>query len=424
MEKKFPIYNENLPLIQPRGGRSNEILQGQLWNDLELAGCDVLPLTIDSKTRLGQIKLASEAYDKSKSTRSETLNGFPLLSVPINVAEELVSSTRLPVSLRHGTPYAFDLIERAIKVGIYEIEGGPLSYSLPYSRDSNLEKVIDSWRLSEILCSNSDFRVVRETFGILTACLVPPLQAILVNVLECAFIDKYQSGLPMASFGSTGSNYQDIATIEAFRIIYPWFRELINLPSTDFLIAFHHWMGPFPKDRVLAYKIIENGNKVALQTNSNKVVIKTTDEALGIPSNKANATAVSLTKKFFNQASILTKISDSRVVLEVTNLVNESEIQLTKLANSGKSLEKMLLQSVTDGLIDPPFAPHRDCQRMLKTLRAPDGSVRVSPDYPGVFTKIFVESEKKFLPKDYMWSKLNSDRIAQDIAYPFTIEEY
>ena len=228
MEKKFPIYNKNLPLIQPRGGRSNEILQGQLWNDLELAGCDVLPLTIDSKTRLGQIKLASEAYDKSKSTGSETLNGFPLLSVPINVAEELVSSTRLPVSLRHGTPYAFDLIERAIKVGIREIEGGPLSYSLPYSRDSNLEKVIDSWRLSEILCSNSDFRVVRETFGILTACLVPPLQAILVNVLECAFIDKYQSGLPMASFGSTGSSYQDIATIEAFRIIYPWFRELIN----------------------------------------------------------------------------------------------------------------------------------------------------------------------------------------------------
>jgi len=424
MKNKFPAYNKNKPLIQPRGGRSNEILQGQLWKDLELAGCDILPLTIDSKTRLGQIKLASEAYDKSKSSGTDTLNGFPLLSVPINVTKELVSSVSLPVSLRHGTPYAFDLIERAIKVGIHEIEGGPLSYSLPYSRDSNLEKVIDSWRLSEIFCSNSEFIVIRETFGILTACLVPPLQAILVNVLECAFIDKYQSGVPMASFGSTGSNYQDIATIEAFRMIYPWFRELINLPSTDFFIAFHHWMGPFPKDRALAYKIIENGNKVALQTESNKVVIKTTDEAFGIPSNEANATAVSLTKKYFNQAPNLTKISDSRVVLEVTNLVKESEIQLTKLVNSLNSIEKMLLQSVTDGLIDPPFAPHRDCHRRLKTLRAPDGSVRVSPDNPGVFTKFFVESEKKFLPRDYMWSNFRSDRIAQDIAYPFTDEEY
>lgn len=421
MQDNLHRYGLGKPLIQPRGGRTTELRQKQLWDALCIAGSDVLPLTIDSKTRLGQLEVASESYKNAKLSGAETLNGFPLLSIDLQSAQELLRSAIRPVSLRHGTPYAYELINRALDVGISEIEGGPLSYSLPYSRDSNLVKVIDSWTKAEIKCSQSSKTIVRETFGILTACLVPPIVSIMVNVLECAFIESFKSGTPMASFGATGSAYQDLATIDAFRVIYPWFRERIGLPQSEFLIAFHHWMGPFPKDRQLAEEIIVTGTLIAKLSGSNKVVTKTVDEALGIPTDESNAAGVTLTKRILESDLNLSRniLENQGSSLETALLIKECQFQLEKLLSSTTRIEEMLLLSVESGLIDPPFAPHRACKRKLRTLRADDGTVRITSDSPGVFSQDFVSHEAFALGDKKYWRNMNADDIKLDLQYPF-----
>lgn len=422
MQDSLSRYTSTKPLIQPRGGRTTELRQKQLWQTLQDAGCDLLPLTVDSKTRLGQIDVARESYENSKNSGVETLNGFPLLSVDIDLARELIKGASLPVSLRHGTPYAFDLISRAIDIGINEIEGGPLSYSLPYSRDSNLIKVIESWEKSEFTCRNASVPIVRETFGILTACLVPPIVSVLVNLLECAFIEIHKGGTPMASFGATGSAYQDLAAIDAFRSVYPWFKDRLGLPGSNALIAYHHWMGPFPKDRNLAESIITTGTLIAELTRSNKVVTKTIDEALGIPTDAANAAGVRLTKKTLHGPLELLKsdLEDKGSALETELIVRECKFQLGELLSITTNINEMLLISVQSGLIDPPFAPHRACRSSLKALRALDGSVRITSDSPGVFTKPFIDHESFKLGNKKHWGKMTSDKIKLDLQYPFT----
>jgi len=421
MQDSSTRYATGKTLIQPRGGRTTEFRQKMLWDALIEAGCDLLPLTIDSKTRLGQIEFASSAYENSKISGLESLNGFPLLSVEISSARELISSAKLPVSLRHGTPYAYDLISRAIDLGVSEIEGGPLSYSLPYSRDSDLVKVINSWKESEICCRNASELVIRETFGILTACLVPPVIAIMVNVLECAFIDTFSSGIPMASFGATGSPYQDVATIQAFREIYPWFRERMGLTESTTLIAYHHWMGPFPKDRKLAEEIISTGTYLARITKSNKVVTKTIDEALGVPTDKTNANGVRLTKAVLSgdHDALNVFIDEGKSQEETEVLIHECKLQLEKLLDKTPNVSQMLLDSVQSGLIDPPFAPHRSCIGKLKALRAIDGSVRVTSDQPGILSEAFIKYEASFLGRKKFWKYVSSDEVKLDLQYPF-----
>ncbi len=414
-------YQGKIPLVQPRGGRSNEFSQLTLWQALAKAGADVLPLTIDSKTRLGHLQDAEDSYKKSKTTITETLNGFPLLSVPIEVACELVNSATKPVSLRHGTPYASNLVHRAIEVGIQEIEGGPLSYSLPYSRNSDLKRVVESWEKVESICRSAEGQIVRETFGILTACLVPPIQALLVNLLECLFIDANKGGTPMASFGATGSLYQDIASIETFRSIYPWFQDLMGINPGRTLVAFHHWMGPFPLQKNRALEIISTGNLIAKYTRSDKVVTKTSEEALGVPTNEANSESVELTKSMLLGAEqiIIDEQTQGFVEEEIRALTDEIKLQLISLKNSAQGISEMLLKAVSAGLIDPPFAPHQDCLKRLKSLRAPDGSVRITPDYPGIFTSKFIAHETQFLGKNRAWNSLSADEIKGDIIYPF-----
>jgi methylaspartate mutase epsilon subunit len=421
MQDSFTNYKSGDTLIQPRGGRTTESAQKRLWDVLEEAGSDILPLTIDSKSRLGQIDSANSAYANSKLSGLETLNGFPLLSAEVSNVRELIASTKLPVSLRHGTPYAYDLVRRALEVGVLEIEGGPLSYSLPYSRDSDLVRVINSWKESEISCRNTPSLIVRETFGILTACLVPPIVSILVNVLECAFIETFKSGVPMASFGATGSPYQDDAAIRAFREIYPWFRERMQLGESNFLIAYHHWMGPFPKDRKLAEEIISIGSHIAKLTNSNKVVTKTIDEALGVPTDETNAEGVRLTKSVLRGNYIVSSflLDANSSEHEAQILVRESKLQLEKLLMRTDNISELLLESVRSGLIDPPFAPHRSCSGNLKALRAKDGSIRVTMDQPGVFSKHFIDHEASFLGTRKYWNAIASDDVKLDLQYPF-----
>ena len=77
---------------------------------------------------------ASELYRASIERKTDKLNGYPLLSIPISTTREMVRSIEKPISLRHGTPDARLLVEAALSSGILEIEGGGICYCLPYSK--------------------------------------------------------------------------------------------------------------------------------------------------------------------------------------------------------------------------------------------------------------------------------------------------
>lgn len=419
MQTKLNYQNLKTPKIQPRGGRTTIDGQLKLWSALRDSGADLLPLTIDSKTRLGQIAEATDAYKKSLKSGVETLNGFPLLSVPPAQAKEMLEQAHLPVSLRHGTPLPFNLVKRALEVGVREIEGGPISYSLPYSRDSDLKQVIKSWMKVETLCGKQEQTIVRENFGILTACLVHPLQAIITNVLECAFIHELAGGLPMASFGATGHRLQDLASVQAFKKTFAWYLDLRNLEEINPLVAFHHWMGPFPMDELNSRKIILDGTSIALQIKADKVVTKTTVESKGVPTIESNSEAVRLVADFLlrghlNHGHLAVSLEDLNEESEI--LFEEAKFQLKALLKESTELPEIILNSVILGFVDPPFAPHQSCVRKFRSLRSANGSIRVCKDYAGRCSEPFVLRENSILREE--WKTVSADRIAQDINFP------
>lgn len=419
MQTKLTYRNLAIPKIQPRGGRTTIEEQLKLWSALTESGADVLPLTIDSKTRLGQIADATQAYEKSLATKIETLNGFPLLSVPVELAKEMVDQASLPVSLRHGTPLSFNLVNRALEVGVNEVEGGPLSYSLPYSRDTNLKKVIESWMQVETICAKQVQPVIRENFGILTACLVHPIQTIITNVLECAFTHELAGGPPMASFGATGNRLQDLASIQAFKKTFSWYLDKRGLSQIRPLIAFHHWMGPFPTDERGAQKIIIDGTSIAHQVKADKVVTKTTAEAKGVPTIDSNSEAVRMVASFLregNQNHRYIEVSAEDITEESEILFTEAKLQLSALLKESNVLPEIMLNSVTLGYVDPPFAPHRNCAKQFRSLRALDGSIRVCKDFAGRCSSAFTLREHSILKKE--WKNSSADAIARDINFP------
>ena len=413
------------PKLQPRGGRSTVTKQKVLWEALEQGGADILPLTIDSRTRLGQLKEAEELYQSAKVSGTDTLNGFPLLNASDRELKDLFSSTSLPISLRHGTPKPFDLISRALKYGVNEIEGGPLTYTLPYSRDVSLLESIENWSKSELECRkyflNSGNQIIRESFGVLTACLVPPIQAIFVGLLEAAFTLSHDGGIPMIGFGDIGCEYQNLASVQTFNKLLPWWLELLNINNeSETLIAFHHWMGPFPLEKSKSLQIIKSGTITSLNVNADKLITKTFAESLGVPTPSQNQESLQFIKKTISDYYKLDEnyTNSDEISEESFYLEKELKIQLMDLVKESDGIKDLLFKSVELGFVDPPFAPHRSCRRQLRTLRAEDKSVRITSDFNGRCSKDFTDREALKLNHISSWSLLNSDKISEQISWP------
>jgi methylaspartate mutase epsilon subunit len=317
-------------------------------------------------------------------------------------------------------------VKRAIDIGFGEIEGGPISYCIPYSRNTDLVEVIKNWKKVEIYCSganlNMDSQIVRENFGVLSACLIPPIQTLLVDTLEALFVANFNGGKIMCSVGATGCDYQDIALVEAIREVVPWALELFNLKMQNPFISYHHWMGPFPHGKTESLEIITRGTYLSFLTNSEKVVTKTIDEAHGIPSNASNSESVKLVKETLNhllqKKSKISQVENYLVEEEREVLIKEVKNIITILKNEHDTIEEIILQSILKGFVDVPFSPHLENRNSLKSLRADDNSIRVTSDFYGNHSKNFVNREIMFLKNYHSWNRLSSDTIVNHILWP------
>jgi methylaspartate mutase epsilon subunit len=141
------------PFIQPRGGFPSVAKQRALTVAFDEAGADFLPLTIDSHTRHNDYRTASDLLAAGLAEDRDLLNGYPLASHGVGPTRRVFEGIERPISLRHGTPDARLLAEIALAAGITEIEGGGLSYTLPYSRGFPLERALVHWQYVDRVCA-------------------------------------------------------------------------------------------------------------------------------------------------------------------------------------------------------------------------------------------------------------------------------
>lgn len=413
-------YKDGGIRIQPRGGRSNTLLQKDLMEALESSGADILPITIDSNTRLGRFKKAEALYTESKTKGIETLNGYPLLAVDFIEVEAMLRNFAKPISLRHGSPLADKLISRALALGIDEIEGGPLTYLLPYSSSTKIPDALKSWEEVERMTAKSVSRfgnpTMRESFGVLTAVLVHPYVALLVSFIEAIFASRFGVKHFMIGLQSTGNISQDRVQFEAARKIASSLKYQ-TLTGVEIYYAYHHWMGPFPKSESLANKIIDLCNISAFMNQVDKVVVKTAVEAHGIPTVEANISAVKRTKAILDSLNSIKKIENVSFSSEEVEMLSSEVLRgLEKILNKSESLSASINYAINIGWIDLMFSPHHEVNRKIWVCRDDEGWLTFA-DFGNLgLSKEFISRERarKGVASGYP----TSHKIENDIKWP------
>ena len=365
-------------LVQPRGGFPTYEKQYALYEFFVDANVDVLPLTIDSNTRLNDYTTAKKMLRLSEANEIDMLNGYPLVNHGYRTTRKMMTHFNHPVSLRHGTPDARLLIEIAIASGIFEIEGGPITYLLPYSKNFPLDKAFLYWKYVERVCadySTLNLPINRESFGPLTATLVPPCITIVIQLLEMML--SLEEGVKSfsVSFSQQGSMIQDIVTGKVTRELARHYAEQINCGDAHIHLVYHQWMGAFPMNRESADQLINMSTVIASMCGADKIITKTREEAVGIPTKEANAQTVANTQYTLNILGGLPAITDEQEEAILTDEVHA--IMEAVLNDPADTLWRKVFNSIKNGIIDVPFSPHIINHNKMITVRDAQKNIRI-----------------------------------------------
>ena len=369
---------KNKMLVQPRGGFPTYNKMYALYEFFVDANVDVLPCTIDSNTRLNDYATAKKMLRLSEESEVDMLNGYPLVNHGYRTTRKMITHFNKPVSLRHGTPDARLLIETAIASGIFEIEGGPITYLLPYSKNFPLDKAFLYWKYVERVCakySTLNEPINRESFGPLTATLVPPCITIVIQLLEMLL--SLEEGVKSfsVSFSQSGSMNQDIVTGAVIRKLAKYYAKEIDCEDAEVHLVYHQWMGAFPMDPNFASQLISMSTAIASMVGADKIITKTKQEASGIPTKEANAETVANTQYLLRILNGLPNVVDTE---EEENLTLEVKAIMEAVFNdSADTLWRKVFNSIKNGTIDVPFSPHIINQNEMITIRDANKNIRI-----------------------------------------------
>lgn len=370
------------PYLQPRGGFPRFESQFELTRQLDAAGADFIPLTIDSYTRHNEYETAAQLLQRSELEEKDYLNGYPLVCHGHELTRELYRNIDKPISLRHGTPDARLLIEIAIASGITEIEGGGICYCLPYSEGFPLDRSLLYWQYVDRVCalySTPELPIHRESFGPLTATLVPPALAIVVQIIE-ALLSAEQGVVSFAvSYGQTGSLIQDVATAAVLRDLTREYLDRFGFGDVNTYLVYHQWMGQFPDQSPRAAALIACSALVANVVGADKIVVKTVQEAKGVPTAEVNAEAVDTVGYVLRAFDSSGGMTSPEIEAEKDLLKSECRnILQTIFDTPGDEFWESVFRAFQTGQLDIPFSPHADNANNLVSLRDRNGSIRIS----------------------------------------------
>ena len=168
-----------------------------------------------------------------------------------------------------------------------------------------------------------------------------------------------------------------MAALQTLPIVAKEYLGAEKLSHVDITTVFHQWMGGFPADEAKAFGVISLGGMTAALGKATKVIVKTTHEALGIPTKEANAQGIRATKQVLNMLQDQVYPENPLLAQEREVILQETRLILNKTRELGEGDWALgAVRAFAAGVIDVPFAPSSFNAGRTMPARDNQGAVR------------------------------------------------
>lgn len=411
---------EGITLAQPRAGVALVDKHIELLRFLQdEGGADLLPSTIDSYTRQNRYHECEVGIEESKKAGRSMLNGFPGVNHGVKGCREVFEAVNLPLQARHGTPDARLLTEIIHASGWTSNEGGGISYNIPYAKSVSIERTLLDWQYCDRLVGiyeEMGVSINREPFGPLTGTLVPACISNSVAIIEALLAAEQGVKNLTLGYGQCGNLIQDVAAVRALVELAEEYFKKYGF-EIELTTVFHQWMGGFPADEAKAYGVINYGSATAALAGATKVIVKTTHEAIGIPTKEANAAGIKATKQTLNLLKGQRLSMSKELADEISLIKAETKCIMDKVFELGNGdLAKGTVKAFETGVIDIPFAPSKYNAGKMLPARDNNGAIRFLEFGNLPFTEDIKEFHRKLLKERAIYE-------GRDVSFQMVVDD-
>ena len=372
--------NNRLPLLQPRTGVADVSEQIEILQHLEQNGSEVASVQLDAASRSRLYAKAEKGLNQSLSCRASVLNGFPVPVHGVEGVKKIVDCVGTPFQLRAGGPDHRFTYEIALQAGVSAVEGGFICYLFPYDKTTRLSESLTNWQYIDRLCAwqeeNTGTSINREYFGTLTANLIEPAIAIIVNLVQAVLSARQGIRSISVGYAEQGNRSQDIAAIRVMEQLTRRYLAKYGMADCRVTTVYHQYMAAFPRDEVKAEQVIYQSATTATLAGATKMMTKSPVEAFKIPSKEENARGLHISRRG-RLAAAVQECDEVRIDLE-RRLIKREVIELMDVIEEcgNGSLARGTIIAFQNGYLDIPFSPHSLNHNKVITLRDSSGAVR------------------------------------------------
>lgn len=358
-------------IVQPRCGVGGLAEMQTLLQALEQGATpEVLTLTIDSHTRLARFDRAEQVLREDPSR----LNGFPLVAHGYQAVRVLADSIATPLQVRHGSPDGRRLFAETLAAGLSSFEGGAIGYNLPYCKGVPIETSIAAWQEIDEAAGHftaAGLPIEREMFGSLTGVAVPPSIALACTFLEAVLAARCGVKVISIAIPQGGNLVQDIAALRCIPVLAKrWLA-----PDVVVHPMLHQFMGVFPLNRASADGLIFSGGLAGYYGGAHKIICKTFQEAIGVPTAEANIAGLRLTRAALSGKLGTLPLPQAAIDEEMTQILAETT-ELVEPILAQNDLVRAIALALSQGRLDIPFPANGIAHGKVYPVRDNTGAIR------------------------------------------------
>ena len=369
-------------LTQPRGGFGTLELQIELMTELDKIGlADIVPTTTDSYTRNEQWDKAQLGVTESRKAGRSMLNGFPMVNYgPVETAK-LIDAIDKPGIVLSGTSFPRLTAEVGYAAGFSGYLGSGLAYTVSYTKETSLEEGIRNYQYLDRLAAlyqEHGVELHRRQPGFLTGTNIPPSIAIITCIID-ALLAAHQGvrhyGLEL---GQTLHLIQDAAAIRMCRTLVQEYLRRFGFDDVYTPVTSLHWMGAWPQDEAQSAALITYGGTLAAVGGANSITTKSTHEAFGIPTPRANAEGLRMTRMGIYLARNLKLDTLPAFQVECDLIRREVVPVVDKILDMGDGdVALATVRGAEAGVLDIPWSPNKHLKSRIMPARDADGYLRI-----------------------------------------------
>lgn len=369
-------------LTQPRGGFGTLELQLELMTTLDKEGlADIVPTTTDSYTRNEQWSKAEEGIKESQKAGRSMLNGYPMVNYGPIETRKLIEAIDKPGIVLSGTSFPKLTAEVGYAAGYSGYLGSGVAYTVSYTKETSLAEGIRNYQYLDRLAAlyqEKGVELHRRQPGFLTGTNIPPSTAIVTCIID-ALLAAHQGvrnyGLEL---GQTLHLVQDAAAIRMCGELVQEYLQRFGFKDVFTPVTSLHWMGAWPHDEAQAAALIVYGGTLAAVGGAVSITTKSTHEAFGIPTPKANAEGLRMTRMAIYLARNI-RLQDMPEFKSECDLIRREVVPIVdKILEVGDGdVAVGTVRAAEAGIFDIPWSPNKHVKSRIMPARDADGYIRI-----------------------------------------------